>query len=86
MKINENKSKIMIFNKSRNFDFPPEFSFKNGEILECVEETRLLGLQIHSSLRWSSNSKLMCKKSMNRMWLLRRLKLLKIENKIILDY
>ena len=34
MKINESKSKIMIFNESRKYDFPPEFAIKNGEILE----------------------------------------------------
>ena len=39
MKINENKSKVMLFNKSKKYDFPPEFSFKDGEILECLEET-----------------------------------------------
>ena len=31
MKINSSKSKIMIFNKSKKYDFPPEFSFQNGE-------------------------------------------------------
>jgi hypothetical protein len=44
MRINESKSKVMLFNKSRKFDFPPEFAFRNGENLEGVEETRLLGL------------------------------------------
>ena len=44
MKINESKSKVMLFNKSRKFDFPPEFSFQNGEVLECVEKTKLLGI------------------------------------------
>ena len=40
MKINESKSKIMLFNKSRKFDFPPEFAFKNGQILECLEREK----------------------------------------------
>ena len=39
MKINEKKSKVMIFNTSKKFDFPPEMSFKSGEVLEYVEET-----------------------------------------------
>ena len=74
MKINEKKSKIMVFNKSRNLDFPPEFSFKNGDLLECVDEARLLGIQIHKSLRWDSNCLSILKKSMSKMYLLRRMK------------
>ena len=31
MKINEKKSKVTIFNKSKNYDFPQEFAFSNGE-------------------------------------------------------
>ena len=51
IKINENKSKFMIFNNSRKFDFPPEMSVKNDEILESLEDTKLIGVQIHSSLK-----------------------------------
>ena len=86
MKINEKKSKIMMFNKSRNLDRPPEFSFKNGELIECVDETRLLGIQIHKSLRWDSNCLNMFKRSMSKMWLLRRMKSIKLEKSIILEY
>ena len=50
MKINESKTKLMIFNKSRKYDFPPEYSFSNNEILEVVEETRLLGIILTSDL------------------------------------
>ena len=44
----------MIFNKSRKYDFPPEFSFSNGEIV--LEETRLLGVVLTSDLRWFGNT------------------------------
>ena len=86
MKINENKSKVMIFNKSRKFDFPPELSFNNGELLECLEETKLLGIQLQSSLKWNSNTSAMYTKAMSKMWLLRRMKALKLEPTLILDY
>ena len=46
MKINQDKSKVMLFNKSKNYDFPPEFAFSNGNYLEYLEVTRLLGIQI----------------------------------------
>ena len=41
MKINESKSKVMIFNKSKNYDFQPEYSFSEGGYLECLEQTKL---------------------------------------------
>ena len=86
MKINENKSKIMIFNKSRNYDFPPEFSFKNGEILECLESTKLLGIYLTSDLRWTENCKQIYFRAISKMWLLRRLKRLNLDVDLILDF
>ena len=86
MKINENKSKVMIFNKSRKFDFPPELSFNNGDLLECLEETKLLGIQLQSSLKWNSNTSAMYTKAMSKMWLLRRMKGLKLEPTLSFDY
>jgi hypothetical protein len=86
MKINESKSKRMIFNKSRKNDFPPEFSFSNGENLEVLEETRLLGLVLSSDLRLAANTRSIYIKAMGKMWLLRRMIKLKLEPKIVCDY
>ena len=86
MKINENKSKVMIFNMSKKYDFPPEVSFKNGEYLEYLKETRLLGIQLQTSLKWNSNTSAIYKKCMSRMWLLRRMKRLNLDQDLILDY
>ena len=86
MKINEKKSKIMIFNKSKKYDFPPELSFSNKETLECLEDTRLLGIVLSSNLKWNANSEAIYKKSMEKMWLLRRMKLMKLEKELIFDY
>ena len=86
MKINVTKTKVMIFNKSRNYDFPPEFSFKNGKILECIETTKLLGIYLSSDLRWEENCKQIFKKAMSKMWLLRRLKKLDVDTELILDF
>ena len=86
MKINQSKSKVMIFNKSKKYDFPPEFSFQNGELLEVLNETKLLGLIISSDFRWFSNTKAIYSKAMSKMWLIRRMKVLKLEPKLIIDY
>ena len=85
MKINLSKSKIMIFNKSRTLDFQPEFSFKNGEPLECIEKTKLLGIYLTSDLKWKENCKQIFKKAMAKM-LLGRLKKLDLDLELILDF
>ena len=87
MKINESKTKILLFNTSHNFDFPPELSLQSSStFLEVVEHTRLLGIQISTDLRWAEHSKYLCKKTTARMWMLRRMKILNIEPEIILDF
>ena len=83
---NEDKSKVMIFSKSRKFDFPPELCFKDGELLECLEETKLLGIQLQSSLKWNANTLAIYTKAMSKMWLLRQMNGLKLEASLIFDY
>ena len=77
---------FMLFNMSKKYDFPPEVSFKNGEYLENLKETRLLGIQLHTNLKWNSNTSAIYKKCMSRMWLLRRMKRLNLDQDLILDY
>ena len=76
----------MIFNTSKKYDFPPEFSFKNGEGLEVVDKTSLMGVYITSDLRWHENTKNIYMKAMKRMWLLRRLKLASVEPQFLIDF
>ena len=52
MKINSKKSKVMLFNKSRKWDFPPEVGFSDKNNLEVVSEMKLVGVVITSDLRW----------------------------------
>ena len=73
----------MIF---KNYYFQPDYSFKDGQTLNVIEETRLLGIQLRTDLRWSSNVKAVCKRAMSKMWLLRRMKVLDLEPKIIIEY
>ena len=87
MKINVNKTKIMLFNTSKSYDFPPELSLPTSSTyLHVVEQTRLLGLQISTDLRWADHTGCICKKANARLWMLRRMKLLNIETEIILDF
>ena len=86
MKINTKKTNVMIFNRSKNYDFAPEFSFSDGVHLNVIESTKLLGVMIQSDLKWKANTTYLIKKGMMRMWLLRRMKSLNLEPDMILEY
>ena len=55
MKINYNKTKVMVFNPCWKVDFMPELKFGTDQ-LELVEEMRLLGVVIQSDMKWTSNT------------------------------
>ena len=51
MKINSDKSKCMLFNSARKFDFKPELYFDNSDQIKIVDSTKLLGVEIQSNLK-----------------------------------
>ena len=58
---NENKSKIMIFNFTKKYQFSSRLSIENQN-LETVSETKLLGTIITDDLKWNKNTALIVKK------------------------
>ena len=74
MKINPKKTKIIMFNKSRKYDFPPQLYFSNREILEVVSEVKLVGVIVSNDLRWKKNTDYICERATKKLWTLRRLK------------
>ena len=85
MKINEGKTKIMMFNKSNKLQFPPEIGFTAQKNLEYVSQAKILGIIITDDLKWSENTDFITKKAMSRLWTLRRMKNLGISKDIIYD-
>ena len=75
MQINKKKTKVMVFNPCKAWDFQPELSLANQE-LDMVEEMRLLGVVIRSDLKWTSNTEQMVVKAYKRLWSMRRLKVM----------
>ena len=63
MKINPRKTKVLSFNKSRKFDFPPEVSMSGNQILEVVSEIKLVGVTVNHDLRWQKNTDYICQKA-----------------------
>ena len=70
MQVNKNKSKIMIFNFTNNYTFSTRLSLE-GENLQEVSETKLLGTTLTNNLKWHKNTERIIKKSNARMQLLR---------------
>ena len=73
MKINFSKTSLMLFNPCTSLDFTPKIEV-SGQLIQCVEETRLLGLQISNDLKWHSNTSYLVNKGFKRLWIIRRLK------------
>ena len=74
MRINTDKTKVVLFNTARKYDFMPQLTIDGTNLLEVVEEFRLLGLVLKSNLSWQANTDQMCQKGFARLWMLRRLK------------
>ena len=88
MVINQKKSMIMTFNFTKTLDFPPEFTIgdTDNDPLEIVSVTKLLGIMVSDDLKWNAHVEFMCKKASNKIWLLRRMKILNLEAEILLDF
>ena len=74
MKINNEKSKVMLFNPSKKLDFNPQLSLVSGTNLSLVESYQLLGVIIQNNLKWDLNTNYICAKAYERIWMIRRLK------------
>ena len=72
MKVNGKKTKLMIVNFTRNYQLSTRI-YLEGELLEIVSETMLLGCVISSDLKFHRNTEHMVKKAYARMSLLHKL-------------
>ena len=68
MKLNVQKTKVMIINFTKNYQFSTRI-FLEGQLLEIIEETKLLGCIISSDLKFHKN----VKKAYARMTILHKL-------------
>ena len=71
MMINEKKTKNMIFNFTDKYQFATRLEV-NGEKVETISNTKLLGTIISDDLSWDLNTKSIVQKANARMELLRR--------------
>ena len=71
MKINENKTKNMIFNFTDNYQFMTRLAL-NGQTVEVLNSTKLLGTIVSDDLCWDLNTSNIVRKANARMERLRR--------------
>ena len=69
----------MVFSRSRSFDFPPEFSIGDSELLSEKKEATILGVKIQSSLHWDLQVEHMVAKASKTVWTPRRMKALGVD-------
>ena len=65
-KINEKKSKVMIFNFTNDHQFSTRLTLE-GQVLEIVDETKLLGTVVTNDLKWDRNVEEIVKKANRRL-------------------
>ena len=73
MKLNIKKTNLMLFHRSRKYDFQPIISLEDKQ-LDVVEESKILGVIISSDMKWEKNVNYIVKKFMKKLWMLRRIK------------
>ena len=74
----------MLFNPSKTIDFMPNFTL-DGQEIELISETRLLGVHITSDMKWHTNTQNIIRRASKRLWILRRLKNLGAQPRYLLD-
>jgi hypothetical protein len=72
MKLNDKKCKVMVFNRTRNYQFSTRVHI-NNTILDTISETQLLGTIVSSDLSWHKNTQHLTQKGFQRMTILRKL-------------
>ena len=67
MVINKQKTKVISFTKSRKWDFPPELTFSDGTMIECVPSTKLVGVIVSQDTKWYQNTAYICQKARGKL-------------------
>ena len=76
---NLEKSKVMIFNFTENFQFTTRLFLENL-LVEIIDETKLLRTVISSDLKWHKKTEMIVKKSFQRMIILQKLSKFKVDS------
>ena len=71
-KLNTQKTNVMIFNFTENDQFTTRLYLENN-LLETVQQTKLLGTIVTNDLKWDKNTDMLVQKAFKRMQILHKL-------------
>ena len=83
MKINETKSNYMVFSRSGT-EMATRLTL-NGQTIDRIEETKLVGVWVTTWLDWQKNTREICKRAYARMTMLTKLKYVGVPTPDLLD-
>ena len=83
MKLNEAKCNYLVFSRSKE-SFSTRLTI-NGENLERISVTQLVGVWISEDMTWSKNCKEICKRAYSRLSMLTKLKYVGVSREDLLD-
>ena len=72
MLLNKKKSNAMLFNFTNKFQFATRIKMED-DVIEIINETKLLGVMVNDRLNWNSNTAFLVKRANARMRLLHKL-------------
>ena len=84
--INKAKCYVMMFSRSRKFDFPPEFSIQESGILEVKNSHKILGIIVQDDLKWEAQVQEMARKATKTTWVIRRMRALGVSEETLVHY
>ena len=84
--INRSKCLTMKFSRSRNYDFPMEFTIGSPTILEERTTLKILGIQVQSDLRWNEQVNQMVTRASKTCWVLRRMRALGVDRATMVEF
>ena len=84
--VNQKKSVVMLFSKSRTLDFPPEYRIGQSEILSEKSCSKLLGVKLNNQLTYDDNTQYIVRRTNKKLWLLRRLRQIGLDERTVLKY
>ena len=85
---NSKKTFIVLFNPSRKYAFPPEFQIGpvTDQHLTVKSVCKILGVFIQSDFCWNVQTEHMIQKASKKIWLLRRMRELGVDQKTVAEY
>ena len=82
------KTFIMMFDPSKKYSFPPEFYMgqTSDQHLAVKDVHKILGVHVQNDPRWNTQDEQMVKKGSKKIWLLRRMRQMGVDQKTIATY